>query len=74
MSGYVTRHQIECSALDILEELKEGESPTFVKSNWAGEDRLALWEVKGVRVIETNGNSVWEDNEGFAELLAEIEK
>lgn len=52
MSGYVTRHQIECSALDILEELKEGESPTFVKSNWAGEDRLALWEVKGVRVID----------------------
>jgi hypothetical protein len=42
-------------------------------NNVTGDHRLILWQVGDTLVIETNGNSVWKGDEGFAADYREIE-
>lgn len=37
-----------------------------------GDTRLVLWSLGGSLVFDTNGDPVWEDEEGFGDLMAEI--
>jgi hypothetical protein len=62
------------TAIDInTEAAKINATPEHIADNGeSGDKRLVLWRVGGVEVVETNGNSVWEDDEGFAELRSEV--
>lgn len=54
---------------------KHNYMPVLLGTNGkAGDAMLKLWDCNGVRCIETNGDTIWDesDPDGFATLLAEI--
>lgn len=63
---------IQCKALDILAVAHQScVEPIYVADNGYTDDRrLVVWSVGDTEVIETNGNSVWPDDDGFADALA----
>lgn len=66
---------MDCTtAIDInTEAAKLNVTPELLASNGkTGDARLIVWRVGDVEVIETNGDSVWEDTPGFTELRAEV--
>lgn len=72
----------EISHLDIREAAKEAgaENVEFIgqyphPTHDGGDWMITLYSVSGVKVIGTNGNSIWEEDspEDFAEILKEYE-
>lgn len=60
---------IECKAQDIL---AQGRPKYIIDNCKEGDARMVLWEVANVRVIETNGNSVWDEDDMFNDALGEM--
>lgn len=55
--------------IDLIDELDHPDHPG--DKNWT----IRLYDYSGVRVIETNGDPIWEESDpvGFSETLAEYD-
>jgi len=62
-----------CTHAEIIAEAA-GAEIEHEGSDGIGEDRIDLWYVAGVLVVETNGAAVWPDDAGYAELREAIER
>lgn len=63
----MTEFERICGSIGIQREaVKRGEEPELAGRFDAG----VLWQFSdGTQVLETNGDPVWEDDEGFADLV-----
>jgi hypothetical protein len=60
-----------CNSIAILKEAEtRGEQPKLIASG----NGLTLWRFlsDGTEVVETNGEPVWDSDDGFRELLSEM--
>lgn len=58
------------TAVDINAEAERiGATPELLTTNGqTGDKCLRLWRVGGAEVIETNGDSIWDDDSDFADF------
>lgn len=66
---------MKCNSLAINREAeRRGEEPTFVAADGEGDDTRILWRFvgDGTEVIETNGDPVWDTDEGFRALVSDM--